>query len=66
MHAAKKKRFNLPIRLIYYISAVEDRNGRVISGDTKKPRELLEYIVLERHLENEHGKWKICGKLYPK
>ena len=50
---------------INQILAVEDRNGRLISGKTT-PRELLEYVVLERHLADEHGTWKICGKLYPK
>ncbi|XP_028399405.1 39S ribosomal protein L45, mitochondrial-like [Dendronephthya gigantea] len=48
------------------ISAVEDRNGRIITGDKNKPREILEFVVLERHLANEHGSWKICGKLYPR
>ncbi|KAI2659401.1 39S ribosomal protein L45, mitochondrial [Labeo rohita] len=45
--------------------AVYDRFGRLMLGDEDEPRDVLEYIVLERHLVNPYGRWRLHGKIVP-
>ena len=59
-------RYAIDLPYFIKVSAVKDKNDRVVFGDAKNAQDLLEYIVLERHLGSDHGKWRICGKLFPK
>ncbi|XP_030627759.1 large ribosomal subunit protein mL45 [Chanos chanos] len=45
--------------------AVYDRFGRLMLGDEEEPRDVLEYLVLERHLVNPYGRWRLHGKIVP-
>jgi len=47
------------------ILAVYDRFGRLMYGDPDQPRDVLEYVVLEKHIANEYGQWRIHGKIIP-
>lgn len=46
--------------------AIYDRHGRLIAGDENKVKDVLEYIVFEKHIANEYGRWRMHGKLQPK
>ena len=46
--------------------AVKDKHGRRIKGSDKEAREVIDYVVFERHLSNKYGKWRVCGKLFPR
>ena len=45
--------------------AIKDKHGRHIKGSDKEVREVVDYVVFERHLTNKYGKWRVCGKLFP-
>lgn len=45
--------------------AIYDRFGRLVLGDEDVPRDVLEYLVLERHLVNPYGRWRLHGKIVP-
>ncbi|XP_063054813.1 39S ribosomal protein L45, mitochondrial [Engraulis encrasicolus] len=45
--------------------AIYDRFGRLMSGDEEDPRDVLEYLVIERHLVNPYGRWRLHGKIVP-
>uniref|UniRef100_A0A8C7D0B4 Mitochondrial ribosomal protein L45 n=1 Tax=Oncorhynchus kisutch TaxID=8019 RepID=A0A8C7D0B4_ONCKI len=45
--------------------AVYDRFGRLMMGSEEEPRDVLEYLVLERHLVNHYGMWRLHGKIEP-
>ncbi|KAI7795014.1 39S ribosomal protein L45, mitochondrial [Triplophysa rosa] len=45
--------------------AIYDRFGRLMLGDEEEPRDVLEYLVLERHLVNPYGLWRLHGKIVP-
>lgn len=45
--------------------AIYDRFGRLMLGDEEEPRDVLEYLVLERHLVNPYGRWRLHGKIVP-
>ncbi|XP_076437207.1 large ribosomal subunit protein mL45-like [Babylonia areolata] len=47
------------------ILAIYDRFGRLMYGDPEKPRDVLEYVVLEKHIANEYGQWRVHGKIIP-
>lgn len=47
------------------ILAVYDRFGRLIQGSEILKKDVLEYIVFEKHLANEYGAWRIHGKIIP-
>ena len=34
-------------------------------GDPDQPRDVVEYVVLEKHIANEYGQWRIHGKIIP-
>ncbi|OUC45897.1 hypothetical protein D917_08142, partial [Trichinella nativa] len=34
-------------------------------GNETVPRDVLEYIVYEKHLSNLYGKWRLHGKIRP-
>ena len=43
--------------------AIYDRFGRLMFGDPESPRNVLEYVVFERHISHPYGLWRIHGKL---
>ncbi|XP_023680837.1 large ribosomal subunit protein mL45 [Paramormyrops kingsleyae] len=45
--------------------AIYDRFGRLMLGNEDEPRDVLEYVVLERHLINPYGCWRLHGKIIP-
>lgn len=47
------------------ILAIYDRFGRLIQGSEILRKDVLEYIVFEKHLANEYGIWRIHGKIIP-
>ncbi|XP_073993527.1 mitochondrial ribosomal protein L45 [Rhodnius prolixus] len=47
------------------ILAVYDRFGRLIHGNEQLPKDVLEYVVFEKHLSNKYGKWRIHDKIIP-
>ncbi|XP_075033124.1 large ribosomal subunit protein mL45 [Mixophyes fleayi] len=46
------------------ILMIYDRFGRVECGKDE-PRDVLEYLVFERHLPNPYGSWRLHGKIVP-
>jgi len=47
------------------ILAIYDRFGRLIQGSEILRKDVLEYIVFEKHLANEYGVWRIHDKIIP-
>ncbi|CAN9510713.1 unnamed protein product [Ophioblennius macclurei] len=45
--------------------AIYDRFGRLMLGGEEQPKDVLEYLVIERHLMNPYGRWRIHGKIVP-
>lgn len=52
--------------IIYQVFAEKDKYGRHVKGSDKQVKEVVDYVVFERHLSNKYGKWRVCGKLFPK
>ncbi|KAG6798513.1 39S ribosomal protein L45, mitochondrial [Apis mellifera caucasica] len=47
------------------ILCIYDRFGRVLLGSETVKKDVLDYIVFEKHLSNEYGIWRIHGKIIP-
>lgn len=45
--------------------AVYDRFGRLIHGSETIAKDVLEYVVFEKHLANVYGTWRLHGKIIP-
>ncbi|XP_051894643.1 39S ribosomal protein L45, mitochondrial [Pristis pectinata] len=45
--------------------AIYDRFGRLMYGNEDLPKDVLEYVVFERHLVNPYGSWRMHGKIVP-
>uniref|UniRef100_A0A8C6TY13 Large ribosomal subunit protein mL45 n=1 Tax=Neogobius melanostomus TaxID=47308 RepID=A0A8C6TY13_9GOBI len=45
--------------------AIYDRFGRLMLGDEDQPKDVLEYLIIERHLVNPYGSWRLHGKIVP-
>lgn len=45
--------------------AVYDRFGRLIYGSEVLAKDVLEYVVFEKHLSNEYGLWRLHAKIIP-
>ncbi|XP_028424277.1 large ribosomal subunit protein mL45 [Perca flavescens] len=45
--------------------AIYDRFGRLMAGSEEQPKDVLEYLVIERHLVNPYGLWRLHGKIVP-
>ncbi|MXQ93158.1 hypothetical protein E5288_WYG003520 [Bos mutus] len=43
--------------------AIYDRFGRLMYGQEDVPRDVLEYVVFEKHLANPYGSWRMHGKI---
>lgn len=47
------------------ILAIYDRFGRLMYGSETVAKDVLEYVVFEKHLSNEYGHWRIHDKIIP-
>ncbi|XP_028905413.1 39S ribosomal protein L45, mitochondrial [Ornithorhynchus anatinus] len=45
--------------------AIYDRFGRLMYGREDLPRDVLEYVVLEKQLRNPYGAWRLHDKIVP-
>jgi large subunit ribosomal protein L45 len=45
--------------------AIYDRFGRLMHGSEILAKDVLEYVVFEKHLSNEYGVWRLHDKLIP-
>lgn len=45
--------------------ALYDRFGRLLMGSVEEPKDVLEYLVIERHVVNPYGRWRLHGKIVP-
>ncbi|XP_041839876.1 39S ribosomal protein L45, mitochondrial [Melanotaenia boesemani] len=45
--------------------AIYDRFGRLMLGSEEQLKDVLEYLVIERHLVNPYGRWRLHGKIVP-
>lgn len=45
--------------------AIYDRFGRLMYGQEDVPKDVLEYVVFEKHLTNPYGSWRMHGKIIP-
>lgn len=45
--------------------AVYDRFGRLMHGSEDTVKDVLEYIVFEKHITDLNGTWRIHGKIIP-
>lgn len=45
--------------------AIYDRFGRLMYGQEDVPKDVLEYVVFEKHLTNPYGTWRMHGKIIP-
>uniref|UniRef100_A0A0A9YXR4 Large ribosomal subunit protein mL45 n=2 Tax=Lygus hesperus TaxID=30085 RepID=A0A0A9YXR4_LYGHE len=47
------------------ILAVYDRFGRLMHGSETIPKDVLEYVVFEKHMANKYGRWRVHDKIIP-
>ncbi|XP_067614513.1 large ribosomal subunit protein mL45 [Eurosta solidaginis] len=45
--------------------AIYDRFGRLMHGSETLSKDVLEYVVFEKHISNEYGKWRLHDKIIP-
>ncbi|XP_036050490.1 39S ribosomal protein L45, mitochondrial [Onychomys torridus] len=45
--------------------AIYDRFGRLMYGQEDVPKDVLEYVVFEKHLVNPYGSWRMHAKIVP-
>ncbi|XP_036330522.1 probable 39S ribosomal protein L45, mitochondrial [Rhagoletis pomonella] len=45
--------------------AIYDRFGRLMHGSEIVAKDVLEYVVFEKHISNEYGKWRLHAKIIP-
>ncbi|XP_050430993.1 probable 39S ribosomal protein L45, mitochondrial [Adelges cooleyi] len=45
--------------------SIFDRFGRLIFGSDVIAKDVLEYVVFEKHIVNQYGVWRIHGKIIP-
>lgn len=45
--------------------AVYDRFGRLMHGSESTVKDVLEYVVFEKHITNPNSNWRIHGKIIP-
>ncbi|XP_033732883.1 39S ribosomal protein L45, mitochondrial-like [Pecten maximus] len=45
---------------------IYDRFGRLMYGSETVPRDVLEYVVFEKHIVNMYGEWRMHNKITPK
>ncbi|KAF5273101.1 hypothetical protein FQA39_LY07591 [Lamprigera yunnana] len=47
------------------VLAIYDRFGRLLQGSEIIAKDVLEYVVFEKHIANEYGIWRIHSKIIP-
>ncbi|XP_017775199.1 PREDICTED: probable 39S ribosomal protein L45, mitochondrial [Nicrophorus vespilloides] len=47
------------------VLAIYDRFGRLMHGSEIIAKDVLEYVVFEKHLANEYGLWRVHDKIIP-
>ncbi|KAJ8930534.1 hypothetical protein NQ314_016647 [Rhamnusium bicolor] len=47
------------------VLAIYDRFGRLMHGSEIVAKDVLEYVVFEKHLANEYGVWRVHAKIIP-
>lgn len=47
------------------ILAIYDRFGRLMHGSEILAKDVLEYVVFEKHISNEYGVWRLHEKIIP-
>lgn len=47
------------------VLAIYDRFGRLMHGSEILAKDVLEYVVFEKHMSNEYGSWRLHDKLIP-
>ncbi|CAG5075523.1 Similar to mRpL45: Probable 39S ribosomal protein L45 [Cotesia congregata] len=57
--------WNLPVLCMPVTLAVYDRFGRLIHGSEIVKKDVLEYVVFEKHIANQYGTWRIHAKIIP-
>lgn len=45
--------------------AIYDRFGRLSHGSEVVAKDVLEYVVFEKHVANQYGGWRVHGKIIP-
>lgn len=45
--------------------AIYDRFGRLMHGSEILAKDVLEYVVFEKHITNEYGLWRLHAKIVP-
>jgi len=45
--------------------AIFDRFGRLAFGHETLPKDVLEYVVFEKHLTSPYGSWRLHDKIIP-
>lgn len=45
--------------------AIYDRFGRLMHGSEIIAKDVLEYVVFEKHISNEYGQWRLHDKIIP-
>ncbi|XP_054260513.1 probable 39S ribosomal protein L45, mitochondrial [Macrosteles quadrilineatus] len=45
--------------------AIYDRFGRLLYGSEILAKDVLEYVIFEKHLSNKYGRWRIHAKIIP-
>ncbi|XP_037078090.1 probable 39S ribosomal protein L45, mitochondrial [Pollicipes pollicipes] len=45
--------------------AIYDRFGRLMYGSEVVAKDVLEYVVFEKHLADEYGRWRVHSKIVP-
>lgn len=57
----KLKKFLLKFQKL----AIYDRFGRLMHGSEILAKDVLEYVVFEKHIVDEYGTWKLHAKIIP-
>ncbi|GFR58699.1 mitochondrial putative 39S ribosomal protein L45, partial [Elysia marginata] len=47
------------------ILAIYDRFGRLMYGDPKLSKSVVEYVIFEKWISDTYGRWRIHGKVIP-
>lgn len=47
------------------VLAVYDKAGRLLRGHPTAPRDVVDYVVVERHIVSPSSSWRVAGKLPP-
>ena len=57
--------YSLLLFLFSQTLAIYDRFGRLMYGGENLIKDCLDYVVFEKHLSDEYGRWRLHGKIVP-